>query len=195
MNRNPIPSKQVSVISLRSGGGLARLALLLCLGTTTLGHARSEAQSSVEGSAIRVTHVLEFEAEKHNETGELAIRGDSVQFQRNEGLAAVMSISSIQDIFIGDEDKQVGGTPMMLAKTAAPFGGGRVVSLFSHKKYDVLTIEYLDNDSGVHFAIFQLKKGQGQSFKKDLVAHGAHIAPPKDQAATQSTPEVKNANK
>jgi hypothetical protein len=29
---------------------------------------------------------------------------------------------------------------MMLGKAAVPYGGGRVVSLFSHKKYDSLTI-------------------------------------------------------
>ena len=34
---------------------------------------------------------------------------------------------------------------MKLGKAAAPFGGGRVVSLFAHKKYDTLTLEYVDN--------------------------------------------------
>jgi hypothetical protein len=33
-------------------------------------------------------------------------------------------ISSIQDIFVEDEDEQVGGTAMTLGKTADPFGGG-----------------------------------------------------------------------
>jgi predicted phage tail protein len=103
-------------------------------------------------------------------------------------------ISSIQDIFVEDEDKQVGGTAMTLGKTAAPFGGG-VVSLFAHKKYDFLAVEYLDNNDGFHGAIFQLDKGQGQPFKRDLVANGAHITPPTDRAATQSTPEVKHENK
>jgi len=105
-----------------------------------------------------------------------------------------VNISSIQDIFVEDEDKQVGGTAMTLGKTAAPFGGGRVVSLFAHKKYDFLTVEYLDNNGGFHGAIFQLDKGRGQTFKKDLVANGAHISSP-DRATTQSTPEVKHENK
>jgi hypothetical protein len=192
---NPIPSKQVSVTNRLIGRGLACLTLLLWLSATTLGQVQSEAQSPVAVPAVHVTHVLGFEGAKHNAAGELRIQGGAVQFQRNGGAAAQTSIGSIQDIFLGDEDKQVGGIPMMLGRTAAPLGGGRVVSLFSHKKYDILTIEYLDSNGGFHGAIFQLNKGQGQTFKNDLAAHGAHIVPPQDQATAQSTPEDKNANK
>ena len=140
-------------------------------------------------------HVLGFEGARHNATGDLKIQGDAVQFQRDGNPTAQVNISSIQDIFVEDEDKQVGGTAMTLGKTAAPFGGGRVVSLFAHKKYDFLTVEYLDNNGGFHGAIFQLDKAQGQTFKKDLVANGAHISSPDDRATTQSTPEVKHENK
>ena len=45
---------------------------------------------------------------------------------------------------------------MKIGKAAAPYGGGRVVSLFAHKKYDTLTLEYVDVDGGVHGAIFQV---------------------------------------
>jgi hypothetical protein len=145
--------------------------------------------------AIHVIHVLGFEGARHNATGNLKIRGDTLQFQRDGSPSAQVNLSSIQDIFVEDEDKQVGGTAMTLGKTAVPFGGGRVVSLFAHKKYDYLTVEYLDKSGGFHGAIFQLGKGQGQTFKKDLVANGAHISSPDDRATTQSTPEVKHENK
>jgi len=48
---------------------------------------------------------------------------------------------------------------MTLGEAAAPFGGGRVVSLFAHKKYDTLSLEYVDTDGGIHGAIFQPKEG------------------------------------
>jgi hypothetical protein len=76
--------------------------------------------------------------------------------------------------------------PMMLGKAAVPFGGGRVVSLFSHKKYDTVTLEYLDSNGGFHDAIFRLNKGQGETLKEDLLANGAHIAPLVNQAAEHS---------
>ena len=118
-----------------------------------------------------------------------------MQFQRDGSPIVQVNISSIQNIFVEDEDKQVGGTAMTVVKTAAPYGGGRVVSLFAHKKYDFLTVEYLDDSGGFHGAIFQLAKGEGQTFKKVLVANGAHTSSPDDRATTQSTPEVKHENK
>ena len=181
--------------SFQVGHGLAFLTVLLSLNTASIGQNQSEAQSPVLGSAIHVTQVLGFEGARHNVTGDLEIQGDAVQFQRDGSPTAQVNISSIQDIFVEDEDKQVGGTAMTLGKTAAPFGGGRVVSLFAHKKYDLLTVEYLDNSGGFHGAIFQLNKGHGRAFKKILVAMEAHILSPDNRATTQSTPEVKHENK
>lgn len=118
-----------------------------------------------------------------------------MRFQRDGSPIAQVNISSIHGLLLEDEDKQIGGTTMTLAKTAAPFGGGRVVSLFAHKKYDCLTVEYLDDNGGFHGAIFQLEKGQGQTFKKDLVANGARISSPDGLATKESTPDVKHENK
>jgi hypothetical protein len=69
-----------------------------------------------------------------------------------------------------------------------------VVSLFAHKKYDSLTVEYLDNHGGFHGTIFRLGNGQGQTFKKDLAASGAHVAT-LGAGTTAQTPAVKNENK
>ena len=181
--------------SFQVGHGFAFLTVLLSLSVAAIGQNQSETQSPVPGAAIHVTQVLGFQGANHNVTGELKIQGGVMQFQPNGSTAAQVSISSIQDIFVEDEDKQTGGTAMTLVKTAAPYGGGRVVSLFAHKKYDFLTVEYLDNSGGFHGAIFQLEKGQGEIFKKALVANGAHITSPVERTSIQSTPEVKNEKK
>lgn len=47
----------------------------------------------------------------------------------------------------------------------------------------------MDSSGGFHGAIFQLAEGQGQTFKNDLIAHGAHITPSEDPVSLQSTPE------
>jgi len=195
MNPNPVLSKQTPVTSLQVGHGLACLTLLVLLCASSAGQTQNEAVGAVPGSAIHATHVLGFEGARHNDAGDLKIQGDAVQFQRNGSPTVQVSLSSIQDISVEDEDKQVGGRTMTLGKTAVPYGGGRLVSLFAHKKYDILTLEYLDNSNGLHGAIFQLSKGQGQTFKKDLVARGARISSPDDRATPQSTPEVKHDNK
>jgi hypothetical protein len=97
----------------------------------------------------------------------LSVQDDSLQFQQNGKPAAKVKIALVRNVLLGAESKQVGGLPMTLGKTAVPFGGGRVVSLFAHKKYDTLTLEYADADEGIHGAIFQLTKGQGELVKNN----------------------------
>jgi hypothetical protein len=191
MHRKTVPSTHSRVTPHPVGCGFACLALVFCFSRATIGQAPSEAPDSGAGPVVHVTHLLGFEDVRQNVNGQLHIRGDVVQFERNGSQSAQVSIRSIQDISLGTEDKQIGGMPMTLGKAAVPFEGGRVISLFSHKHYDTFTVEYFDNNGGFHGAIFQMNKGQGQAFEKDLVAKGAHIAPPEIQVRTQSTAEVK----
>lgn len=135
-------------------------------------------------SPMHATHILGFEGLSKNASGELSVQGDALRFQGREGRMAQINVGSIQDIFLGEQDKQVGGTPMALGKAATPFGGGRVISLFSHKKYDTVTVTYLDAEGGRHGTILQLNKGQGEALKDKLVAGGAHV----------DTAEVKHEN-
>src|SRR4029077_3365822 len=117
---------------------------------------------------IRATHLLGFENAKSNCSGTLSIEDDSLQFQQTGKSGAHIKIGSVQNIFLGEESLQVGGLPLTLGKDATPYGGGRVVSLFAHKKYDILTLGYVDSNGGIHGAIFQLGKGQGEVVKHEL---------------------------
>jgi hypothetical protein len=148
--------------SLLLRGGLALLIFLAWL--TVAANGQSQPESSVTSSPIHVTHVLGFEDVPRNAKGEISIGNEFFRFQRDGSPAAQVSISSIQNISLGEQDKQVGGIPMMLGKSAVPFAGGRAVSLFSHKKYDSLAIDYLDSAGGFHGVIFRLPKGQGETF-------------------------------
>jgi hypothetical protein len=168
-------------------GGFALLILLAWLAGTANG--QSQVETPAASSSIHVKHVLGFEGVRRNASGELSIQGDNLSFQHNGKPAAQVSITSIHNISLGVEDNQVGGVPMTLGKTAVPFGGGRVVSLFSHKKYDSLTIEYLDSSGGFHSAIFRLTKGRGETVKSDLIARGAQVTPSEDPGPIGTTPE------
>lgn len=148
-----------------------------------------------EGSPTRVTHILGLEGIANNANGTLSIQGDALQFHKDPGLTAQISVGSITNVSVGGQDKQVGGVPMALGRAATPFGGGRVISLFSHKKYDTLTVEYRDSKRGLHGVIFQLSKGDAQVIRKALVADGAHVAQPENHGARVSVAEIKNENK
>jgi hypothetical protein len=153
---------------------LSCLLPLICCSAALMAQNQSE-QSPASGSAMRVTHILGFESISNNANGELSIHGRTLRFQKSDGPSAEISLDSIQDLSLGVEDKQVGGTAAAVGRAATPYGGGRLISLFSHKKYDTLTIEYLDRNGGFHGAVFQLDKGRGQALKDELVAEGAHV--------------------
>jgi hypothetical protein len=187
MNCQPQSSADRAITSLLLRSGLA--LLILSAGLAAAANGQSQSGSSVGSSPVHVTHVLGFEDVRRNVSGELSIQDDDLRFQRDGSPVAEVSVTSIQNISLGEQDKQVGGVPMMLGKAAVPFGGGRAVSLFSHKKYDSLAIEYRDGGGGFHGAIFRFAKGQGEAFKNALMAQGAHIARSEDPAPLQSAPE------
>ncbi len=169
-------------------------ALLFCSSLGALAQSTAPPVNPSAPSSIRATHLLGLENTKNNCNGTLSIQGDALQFQQGGKPGAEVKTTSIQAVFLGGESKQVGGLPMKLGKAAAPYGGGRVVSLFAHKKYDTLTLEYVDSDGGVHGAIFQLSRGQAELVRDELVALGVSPSSGKDQPTKQSTVEVKDEN-
>lgn len=174
--------------------GLRLLAVLVCCGMTAVAQDTTQQEAS-ESFAIRATHLMGFESAKNNCSGTLSIQDDLLQFQPTGKTGAHINLGSVRDVFLGEESRQMGGLPMTLGKVATPYGGGRVVSLFSHKKYDILTLEYVDSDGGIHGAIFQLDKGQGAIVKRELTAHEETVSPGNDQSTKPSAEEVKYENK
>ena len=173
------------------GHALIRVwALLFCSSLGALAQSTAPPVNASAPFSIRATHLLGLENTKSNCNGTLSIQGDALQFQQGGKPDAEVKITSIQAVFLGGESKQVGGLPMKLGKAAAPYGGGRVVSLFAHKKYDTLTLKYVDSDGGVHGAIFQLSKGQGELVRDELVARGVSSSSDEDKPTKQSTAEV-----
>ena len=173
----------------------AFLILLIGCAAGAIAQNASEPTNVTAPFSARVTHLLGFEGAKNNAGGTLSIQGGALQFQKSGQPAVEVSLASVHEVFLGEQSKQVGGLPMTLSKAATPYGGGRVVSLFAHKKYDTLALEYVDANGGVHGAIFQLNKGQGEILRNELVAKGVHVSPSEDAATKQSTAEVPSENK
>ena len=169
--------------------------MLICCSLAAQAQNTTQRENPSAPFSVRTTHLLGFANARNNSTGTLSVQDDSLQFQQNGKPAAQVKIGSVRDVFLGDESKQVGGLPMTLGKAAAPFGGGRVVSLFAHKKYDSLSLEYVDADGGIQGAIFQLTKGQGELVKNELIAQGVTISSRQDQSTKESAAEARHKNK
>jgi len=163
-------------------------ALLLCSGLGALAQSTALPLSANTPFSVRATHLLGFPSTKNDCKGTLSTQDNLLRFQQSGKPVAEVDIGSVQHVFLGEERMQVGGLPMKIGKAAAPFGGGRVVSLFANKKYDTLTLEYVDSDGGVHGAIFQVTKGQGELVKNELLARGASSSPGEGRATNQDSP-------
>jgi hypothetical protein len=163
-------------------------ALLLCSGIGALAQSTTLPLNSNTPFSIRATNLLGLPNTKNDCKGTLSIQDNLLQFQQSGKRVAQVDIASVRHVFVGDESMQVGGLPMKIGKAAAPYGGGRVVSLFAHKKYDTLTLEFVDSDGGVHGAILQMTKGQGELVRNELLARGASSSPGEGRATNQNSP-------
>lgn len=173
----------------RWGIGVMLLATgLLLVPAAMPAFAQQAAQPAAKPAAgdldFNVECVIGLEHVKHHAMGNLLIVGDDLQFAMLKTKAHI-PIASIQDMFTGNDSKQVftgvGGT---LVKAGVPYEGGRVLSLFSHAT-EVLTVEYRDASGGYHGAIFVLGKGKASTLKRDLVAKGAKASIPPEAPATE----------
>ena len=113
---------------------------------------------------------------KENTKGNLTFINGSLRFVHAKGNADVAA-TSIENVVTGtDSQRAIGGTLGTLTQLA-PFGSGRVLSLF-RTKLDTLTIQYRDADGGLHGVIFTLPLGKAEMIKQELIAQGAHTKKP-----------------
>lgn len=153
------------------GGGL----VLFATATPSFGGQSVTPQNPSSSMIPDVKCVIGLENIKPGAKGTLASSSSGLVFTAGKKKTDI-GISSIQDVFTGQESRQdVGGMSGTLVKAAIPYGGGRVVSLFSHN-VDVLTVEYLDSGGGFHGAIFVLPASKAAAFKNQLVAQGAKVS-------------------
>jgi len=195
MKHTHIAQDHTTAYALTGRPAVVLLSLLIWLSVTALAQNAGQANTSTAPFSIRATHLLGFESAPDNASGTLSIQENALQFQKDGKPAVQVKIASVQDVFLGEESRQVGGLPMTLGKTAAPFGGGRVVSLFAHKKYDTVSLEYVDANGGAHGAIFQLNKGQGEILKNELISRGAHVSHRESESTKECTTEVADESK
>jgi len=103
---------------------------------------------------VKAVQLIGLTGVKENAKGTLKVENGNLHFVRGKANTQV-SATSIQDVVTGaDSEKAVGKTIGMISM-AAPYGGGRFLSLF-RKKIDTLTIQYRDVDGGLHGAIFTM---------------------------------------
>jgi hypothetical protein len=122
---------------------------------------------------------------KQNAKGTLSVENGHLHFAYTKTSADVKA-TSIEDVVTGADSQVAVGSTVHMISMAAPYGGGRFLSLF-RKKIDTLTVEYRDGDGGLHGAIFTMPVGAAGVIKRELVAQGAHTIALNAAAAPSNT--------
>jgi hypothetical protein len=136
---------------------------------------------------VKVVQLMGLAGVKDNAKGTLDVENGQLHFVHGKASSDV-NATSIQDVVTGaDSQRAVGGT-IGLMSMAAPYGGGRVLSLF-RTQIDTLTVQYRDADGGLHGAIFTMPVGTSEVIKKELVAQGAHTT-----ASGEPTPAASSSS-
>jgi len=161
-------------------------ALLLLISSFCVSLYAQTADTTTAAAGVRGMHVLGLEGVKPNRHGTLTVQPSGLNFD-SKGARGAIAVASIQDVFTSQDSHQTGGKVLTVAKMGVPYGGGRVLSLFSHEKVDSLTLEYRDANGALHGTVFTIPLGQAADLKKQLVALGAHASIP-----VESQPEKKD---
>jgi len=130
---------------------------------------------------VKVVHLTGLTGVKDDAKGTLSVENSKLRFVHGKEFFD-LSATSIEDIVGGASSKQSVGKTVGAISMAAPYGGGRFLSLF-RTKVDTLTVQYRDADGGLHGAIFTMPVGAADGIKKELLAQGAHTATTEQQTA------------
>jgi hypothetical protein len=148
------------------------------------------ANSQQVSGPVRVVHLIGLIGVKDKAKGTLSVESGNLHFVHGKTSSDV-NVTSIQDVATAaDSQRAVGGT-IGLVSMAAPYGGGRLLSLF-RTKIDTLTIKYRDANGGLHGAIFTMPAGTSEVIKKELVAQGARTTSDKEPAAASAASSSKS---
>src|SRR5712671_2242286 len=153
-----------------------RTTVLVSVALLFAGMETSIANAQEIPGPVKAVQLIGLTGVKQNAKGTLKVENGNLQFVHGKTNADVTA-ASIQDVVTGDDtQRSVGGTVGVMSM-AAPYGGGRFLSLF-RKKIDTLTIQYRDVDGGLYGAIFTMPVGRSELIKTELLAQGAHTREP-----------------
>ena len=156
---------------------MRRIAILLAvLALAILAPAQDKPAATTAPHSVVVTHLVGMGAVPHNAKGSLTIADGNLTFSQEKGAKSEISIASIEDVQTAEDSKRLIGGVIGTLSMFGPYGSGRFLSLF-RKNIDVITVEYRDENGGLHGAIFTMPEGAAPQIKDLLVKAGAKAAP------------------
>src|SRR6266478_869864 len=151
-----------------------RTTVYLAVGLLFLGFLGAVGNAQETSGSVKAVQLTGLKGVKDNTKGTLSVESGNLHFVHGKENSDV-SATSIQDVVTGGDSRESVGKAVGIMGMAAPYGGGRVLSLFRTK-------------------IDTLSAGTADAIKKGLVAHGAHTTATGEPTAVPS-PSSTSPNK
>jgi hypothetical protein len=147
--------------------------------------ANSEIRAQQRSQSVKAVQIIGLPAVKQNAKGTLAVENGNLHFVHGKRTSDI-STRSIQEVVTGTDSQKAVGKTVGTISMAAPYGGGRFLSLF-RKKIDTLTVAYRDAEGALHGVIFTMPSGDGETIRQRLIAQGAPATVDTEHVATTQT--------
>lgn len=118
------------------------------------------------------TEIIGLAGVREKTEGTLTIE-DGKLFFAYSGTKSPLAAAAMEDVVSADDSQRAIRGTLGTITMFGPYGSGRVLSVF-RSKIDSLTIQYRDDDGGLHGVVFTMPVGTAESFKQELIAQGAH---------------------
>jgi RNA polymerase sigma-70 factor, ECF subfamily len=132
------------------------------------------ARSQGNPGPAKSVHLIGLTGVKDNAKGTLHVENGQLHFIHGK-TSSDLSVTYIEDVVTGNDTAKAVGKTIGMVSMAAPYGGGRFLSLF-RKKIDTLTLKYRDGSGSLHGVIFTMPAGSADGIKGELVSQGAHTS-------------------
>ena len=142
------------------------------------GYGIPAARSQGNPGTAKAVHLIGLTGVKDNTKGMLRVENGQVHFIHGKTSSDV-SVTCIEDVVTGTDSVKAVGKTIGMVSMAAPYGGGRFLSLF-RKKIDTLTLKYRDATGSLHGVIFTMPAGSADGIKGELVSQGAPTSSAKE---------------
>jgi hypothetical protein len=165
-------------MNIRSMTGICAALTMIVLSKPLLSQdasAKDAPNASTRWHSDHVVYVAGLEDVRPGSTGSLSLTLSAVAFVGRAAAAGEIPLDRITAVYLGDERVATGGTTAKVARHIPIYGFGAAMGAVTNKSVDLLTIEFQDNNSGYHGAVFEVQKTQGAIAQQQLLTL---ISPP-----------------
>jgi hypothetical protein len=162
---------------------LRALSVIVICGSAVMALSQSNPPNEIRSSSpttvvpqhqtpIKSSAIIGLEGVKQKTEGMLNIENENLCFVHS-GNKSQIPAAAIEDVVTAEDSQRVIRGTLGTISMFAPYESGRALSML-RSKLDSLTIQYRDEDGGLHGVVFTMPVGAAEPIKQELITQGAH---------------------